>query len=215
MKKKILLLVVLLLMTGCTAEYELTYVNDVFKEHVVVTEPIVDENPMGLSISDINSNSHYIKIGDNNKYNYNLESRNGNHILTLDFEYKDVKLTSSRFYNDCFKNRTFIERDNYYYIELEGDSVCEYLKDVDITFKTDKYVYDINATEKDYEKGIYKWKDFSGGKIIIQVSRNETLKSYNENLDVEFIPWYFKLIISVVVIFIIFLMCRKIKKEQI
>lgn len=216
MKKKLLLLIgFIFVITGCTAEYELTYEDDIFSEHVVITEIVETNSDEFMSISSIDENSHYIKLDENNKYDFNLKRDNGKNILTLDFEFKDVSFEKSRFYNDCFKYRTFIDGDDYYYIKLEGESVCEYLKEVDIVFKTDKYVYDTNAQEKDEEKGIYKWKNFNGGEIIIQVSKTETLKSYNDNQSVEFIPWYVKLIVSGIVVLVVFIIYRKIKKDQI
>ena len=201
MKKKLLLLIGLVfVVTGCTAEYELSYEDGVFSEHVVITERVENNSSDLISISSITSDSHYIRIDDNNKYEFELEKSATKNVLTMDFVYEDISFEKSNFYNNCFRYRTFIDGDDYYYIKMEGDSVCDYLTSVDIVFKTDKLVYKTNADEQDEEKGIYKWNEFKGGEIIIQVSKTETLESRNAELNKEFIPWYIKLIISGVVV---------------
>ena len=216
MKKKLILLVGLIfIVTGCTAEYELTYEDGVFSEHVVITERVESNSNDLISISSITGDSHYLKIDGKNKYEYDLEKSNTKNVLTLDFVYKDISYEKSKIYNNCFKYRTFIDEDDYYYIKLEGDSVCDYLSSADITFKTDKLVYKINADEQDEENGIYKWNEFKGGEIIIQVSKTETVASRNAELNKEFIPWYVKLIVSGVVVVGVVIVIQKIKRDQV
>ncbi len=63
MKKKLLLLIgFIFVITGCTAEYELTYEDDIFSEHVVITEIVETNSDEFMSISSIDENSHYIKL---------------------------------------------------------------------------------------------------------------------------------------------------------
>ena len=44
MKKIVLLIIGILVVTGCTADYELTFENGVFKEHVVIKDEIVQDD---------------------------------------------------------------------------------------------------------------------------------------------------------------------------
>ena len=90
--------------------------------------------------------------------------------------------------------------------------VCENLKDATITFKTDKKVLDDNASEKDVSQGIYKWNNFVGGKIYFQVSKTQKIDDSNVE-DVDFIPWYIKIIIVLVFAVVIFFIYRKVKRD--
>ena len=210
--KKILLVIgMVLLLTGCTASYELTYEDGVFSEHIVVKE-LNTGNDDYLSITDVQNNPSLIKIDDNNSYKYNLSKDGEYDVLTLDFDYKDISLEKSLIYQECFEYKLFEEKDDYYIIRLEGKTTCEYLTSVDVVFKSDKVVINSNAEEKDEEKGIYKWNDFTGGEIMLQVSKVDTLSKNGSYI--EMIPWYVKLIISLVVGLIIFFVYKKIKRNQ-
>lgn len=211
MKKIILLLILALVVTGCTAEYTLTFEDDVFKEHIVIYE---EKNSIGTNIFGINSlkeNPDLAKIDDDHSYKYNISSDDKNNILTLDYTYDDVSIEKSQIF-DCFRYKNFIDGDDYYYVSLETDMVCENLKDATITFKTDKKVLDDNASEKDVSQGIYKWNNFVGGKIYFQVSKTQKIDSSNVE-DVDFIPWYIKIIIVLVFAVVIFFIYRKVKRD--
>jgi hypothetical protein len=210
--KKILLVIgMVFLLTGCTASYELTYEDGVFSEHIVVKE-LNTGNDDYLSITDVQNNPSLIKIDDNNSYKYNLSKDGEYDVLTLDFDYKDISLEKSLIYQECFEYKMFEEKDDYYIIRLEGKTTCEYLTSVDVVFKSDKVVINSNAEEKDEEEGIYKWNDFTGGEIMLQVSKVDTLSKNGSYI--EMIPWYVKLIISLVVGLIIFFVYKKIKRNQ-
>ena len=130
----------------------------------------------------------------------------------MDFTYDKLSLDKSLIYNNCFRYRSYIDGEDYYYIKMEGDMVCEYLSSVDITFKTDKVVLMENATSKDIENGIYKWEDFTGGEIIIQVSKTDNID--RKPMYEEFIPWYIKLVIALIVIGIAIVAYKIIKRDS-
>lgn len=203
------------IITGCKAEYTLTFENDVFSEHIVITEEKFDGNTSDLfGITKLKDNPKLAQIDDTHSYKYKITSDKNNNILTLDFEYKDISIDKSLVYNNCFRYKNFINGKDYYYVKLEGDMSCEYLTDANIVFKTDKKVFMENADEKDEENGIYKWNNFTGGEIYFQVSKSVSIADANKNKNQEFIPWYVKIIISLIVIVIVFVIYKKIKRDQ-
>lgn len=209
-KKIFLIIGMIFLLTGCTASYELTYEDGNFSEHIVIKE--LNTNDDYLSITDVETNPNLVKIDDNNSYKYELSKDGEFDVLTLDFDYEDISLEKSLIYQECFEYKMFEEKDDYYLIRLEGKTTCEYLTNVDVVFKTDKVVINSNAEEIDEEKGIYKWNDFTGGEISLQVSKVDTISktgSYS-----EMIPWYIKIVITVVVVGIVFVVYKKIKSNQ-
>ena len=210
-KKILLVILMVFLLTGCTATYELTYEDGVFSEHIVVKE-LNNGNDEYLGVTDVENNSNLIKIDDDNTYKYELTKEGEFDVLTLDFEYKDISLENSLVYQECFEYKMFEEKDDYYLIRLEGDTTCEYLTSVDIVFKTDKEVINSNADSVDKEKGIYKWNDFTGGEIMFQVSKVDSLSKNGSYI--EMIRWYIKLIVSGVVVLVIFFVYKKIKSNQ-
>ena len=74
MKKKILVLIGLFLLTGCTAEYNLTYKNDVFDEEIIIYEDKgIEDNESFVSITDVNENDERVKLDDNKYYKVSLK----------------------------------------------------------------------------------------------------------------------------------------------
>ena len=211
-KKILLIIVMVFLLTGCTATYELTYEDGVFSEHIVVKELATSDDDSYIGIDSVVTNPDLIKIDDKNTYKYELTKDGEFDVLTLDFEYKDISLENSLVYQECFEYKMFEEKDDYYLIRLEGKTTCEYLTSVDVVFKTDKEVINSNADSEDKENGVYKWNNFTGGEIMFQVSKVDSLSKNGSYI--EMIPWYVKLIVSFVVALVIFWVYKKIKKSQ-
>ena len=189
MKKVFILLVMLFIITGCDANYNLTFEDGVFTEDIEIKE---EKNSSGnelFGIMSLKDNKELAKIDDNNYYNYTFSSDDKNNILRLNFKYDNISLEKSLVYQNCFKYKNFIDGKNYYYIKLEGDMICENLNSSDIIFKTDKTVFMDNADEKDEEKGIYKWNNFKSGTIYFQVSKDLSFGFLRKNL----IKFYFYL----------------------
>lgn len=214
MKKILLLFVALFILTGCTAKYELTYQDDVFNEHIEINEEKINGQLSEFGIGRVKENPDLVKIDDKNSYKYEFTNDEKSETLILDFKYKDISLENSLVYKNCFQYKTFLDKEDYYYIRLEGDMVCEYLTSSDIVFKTDKVVLQHNADEVDEEKGIYKWNNFDGGEIVFQVSKLEKIQTNSNNIDEGIIPLYVKIIVAAVVGLIIFVIYKKVKKSQ-
>ncbi len=213
-KKILLLFVMLFILTGCTAKYELTYQDDVFNEHIEINEEKINGQLSEFGISTVKENPNLLKLDEKNSYKYEFTNDEKSETLTLDFKYNDISIENSLVYKNCFQYKTFLDKDDYYYFHLEGDMVCEYLSSSDIVFKTDKVVLKHNADEVDEEKGIYKWNDFESGEIVFQVSKTEKIQSTNNGIDDGIIPLYVKIIIAVVVGLITFVVYKKVKKSQ-
>lgn len=213
-KKILLVLIALFILTGCTAKYELTYKNDVFSEHIVINEEKINGKLGEFGIGRVKENPNLVKLDENNSYKYEFTNDEKSETLTLDFKYDNISIDNSLIYKNCFRYKTFLDKDDYYYIHLEGDMVCEYLSSSDIVFKTDKVVLKHNADEVDKDKGIYKWNDFKSGEIVFQVSKTESIVTSAKKIDDGIIPLYVKIIIAAVVGIIIFVVYKKVKKSQ-
>lgn len=213
-KKVLLVLIALFVLTGCTAKYELTYENDVFSEHIVINEEKINGSLSEFGINRVKTNPNLVKLDEKNSYKYEFTNDEKSETLTLDFKYDNISIDNSLVYKNCFRYKTFLDKDDYYYFHLEGDMVCEYLSSSDIVFKTDKVVLKHNADEVDEEKGIYKWNDFEKGEIVFQVSKTEKIQTTTKTIDDGIIPLYVKIIIAAIVGLIIFVVYRKVKKSQ-
>jgi len=161
--KKIVFLLLILLVSGCTSNYELEISNDSFKENisVVINKDEIPSKPVNETIETddqitpflenkysalfSNEKAYYKKkvayygdyINVNMKYNYNLE------------EFKD-----SNSLNLCFEEFVF-ENEETYYIHAYGNFYCLYTNEININIKSNNKVIKNNATS--VNGNIYTW----------------------------------------------------------
>ena len=213
MKKKLLVLIGLFLLTGCTAEYNLTYENNVFDEEIIIYEDKgIEDDDSFVSITDINENDERVKLSDNKYYKVSLSNDNTHNILKLNYTYDDLSLKESKVFEECFEVKSFMDEKDYYYIHLSGDVTCEYLTSAKVTFRTDKKVLKTNATTKDEKDGTYTWDKLTSDGVEIQVSKNLD-KGYTPRTK-TMIPWYVSIPLFVVLGVVVFALVKYIKQNN-
>lgn len=210
MKRKyqfFLILLICLILTGCKAEYTLTYKNNNFSEEVIFFDIESMENN---KFSRYYQNSPDTKYDEENYYNIEEDSSQKK-IYYYDIGQKPVK---TRLISYCFEDLYVIDKNDYFDIESSGENYC---KDYDLTikFKTDKYVYDHNATT--VSNGEYTWKNTDDG-IRLIVSKKETIKNQiKEENKISNSISIFKIILSIIIIvtFVItYCYNKKMKKQK-
>lgn len=197
--KYLLLIAFVLVLTGCSADYELTYEDGVFTEDITIYEDKGLENGEILSVTSIQNNDPKIQIDDNNYYEINHSSNNDKNILKLHYKYDDISFSDSKVIKECFQTKTVMDKDKFYSVNLSGDITCEYLEKATITLKSDRKVLDSNATEKDEKNGIYKWDKIPEEGINFLISK-ELKKEEKISTNKEMIPLPVKIIIAVLVL---------------
>ncbi len=150
MKNKIIILLSLLLLTGCTVNYNLEINKDTLNETITGTvtkeESSQDSNATGLS-------TIYSIINEEQKPIYNKEElyqkdlkESGNNInYTFKYNYNIEDFVNSTIINTCFENKEIEEIDNYYSIKLSGNFYCLYNKKINIAVTSNLKVASNNA----------------------------------------------------------------------
>ena len=175
--KKYLLLLSILLLTGCTSSYDLNIINNSFNEKITVT---YKENE--LSNEELSTLPHSTKektkafyIGNDDLFlNKSLKTKGKKNTLTVSYNYDNTNFDNAYLINSCFDEHIFINEDDYYYIDLIGDFHCNYDRDITINITTNYTVTDTNAT---YNNGKYSW--------TITNDNNKDLDLYIDILKVE------------------------------
>lgn len=156
MKKIFILLIMIFFLTSCNVKYDLTYENEIFKENLNVTaEKLKNDN------SEDDLKSFYEANKNNDDYNlfYNLSGK----IEELIFKRESKNIVNSKVL-DCFSKKVILDEKDTYYIYLPYEDIsCNYLTEVEFTFKTDAKVLKTNATFKDEKNGVYKWNGIENG----------------------------------------------------
>ena len=196
MKKKILLVIVLLLcLTGCSSEYNLTFKGNTVTEEIVSTinnSEISSQNIdnqkaemlLNNRIASFIENDQYV-FEDNNTivYDKKVETKGDKKIVTLRYNYTLSNYLDSKVYNTCFDEAYIGNYENGFLIIFKGKFYCSGGGDVKVNVKTDKFVVDSNANSVSKD-GVYSWtinKSNEDNTELFLFVTNEKIKKNNSN----------------------------------
>lgn len=156
-RSALILLLVCLFLSGCTAKYDLNISDDIFDENVHV-----EFKEKEFSIEELSTMSHIIN-GETNAFygedgneiiNKELTKKGNKQVFNMNYRYTSDNFDNAYVINNCFDGHVFLEDENHYYLAALGDFYCNYNGDVDISISTDYIVLDTNAK---YKNGKYVW----------------------------------------------------------
>lgn len=191
MKKIIVVLISLLLLTGCTIDYNLVIDKDSIKETITGTaykeEYEVREEDSGLNLfyTYINDDINPLISGDG-LYTKDINEIDNGINYKYDFIYKN-NYDKSKIINSCFENSNVKETDTYYSIELSGEFYCLYSDKININVISNYVVLENNAKEVNGNK--YSWviDDSSNVNIFLNISKEI---KYEEPSKTKFISTF-------------------------
>ena len=205
MKKNIFLVLILFVLTGCTANYEIEINNNKIKEKLTVLENNVElfdkENDSGWTLRD--SFNAILSRDEFSKDDYSIESLNNKN--QLGFKYNNEKLESiinSTILNQCYTNPSVKIKNNIVEIQTGDSFECyelyENLESVKVTFKTNHKVISTNADLKQDNK--YIWNITEKGNKNIKISYDNSKKNTDFNIYIYIVVGGLVLIILLSII---------------
>lgn len=209
MKKRILLLTFILLLTGCKAEYNLNIIDDDFEEKINITIPKSDKN----QIDYYTENDEL--IGENIIYNKNIKDNGINKMFIYSHKYTLKEYQNRN--NPCFANSKISEEDGYYSI-YASDFVCfksfdVQAKEYKINIKTNYNVINENADKK--SNNIYTWNfnenNFKNKNIIFQYTKQK------KSLHADYLSLFITFLISIIIfsLLVIFQIAKNKQKVEV
>lgn len=191
MKRIIVVLISLLLLTGCTIDYNLVIDKDSIKETITGTaykeEYEVREEDSGLNLfyTYINDDINPLISGDG-LYTKDINEIDNGINYKYDFIYKN-NYDKSKIINSCFENSNVKETDTYYSIELSGEFYCLYSDKININVISNYVVLENNAKEVNGNK--YSWVIDDSGNVNIFLNISKEIK-YEEPSKTKFISTF-------------------------
>ena len=183
--KKIIFLLLILLVSGCSANYNLEISNDSFKENinVKINKNLIPEHTeqSDIEIDDpitpfLNDKTSAL-FSDEKAYYKKKVVHFGDYVdVTMKYNYTSEKFKDSNSLNLCFEDFVFEDKDTYY-LHAYGPFYCLYTDTIIINIKTDNKVIKSNATS--INGNVHTW---------------EINASNSNNADIEFevskgFPW--------------------------
>lgn len=215
--KKIILILFVVLSTGCQIKYQLNFENENLIENIDIKLPNEEEN----KINDIKKYEAY-SIFDNSlkkvyevKYTEEKKFFNANYQYTYNFD----EFRHALYINNCFDAFSFITSGNNYILSTSKGFNCMFVNynkvdGVEITITTNHVIIENNADEVTDNKLIWKINDDNANDKSIYVKFGEVkqlnlfekiMKFVKQNLFVFIVLGGIFLILVVGVIIIIFI----------
>lgn len=203
---------------GHTVNYEAT-IDDKISENIDIKISKGDiDNPSNL-IDTVIKDDIYVFLNNENslKYNKIVTKKGDNTNVNMKYTYDLAKFSNAKYFNICFENTTYINKNNYVYIKGYGGFYCTSSTGIDIKIKTDKLVISNNADSVNGNTYIWhvKLKDYDKFELEFQVDLTKN-KDYNPKENIKVIST-FKIIIGIIIgiaiLVIIVFIDRQKKKE--
>ena len=186
--KKIYLILALLLLSGCSINYNLSISDDgIFKETItgtVADKELDNSNSNSENIYSYSFNNATPLINEEGTYNKNIIDKNKYKEFTYTYIY-DNNYKSSNILNTCFSHMIYDESEDYYNIDLYGPFKCLYTDKINVSVTSKYAVTESNADKVD--NNTYTWiiKDKDNADIHLEI--NKKIK-YQEDQNSSTLP---------------------------
>lgn len=212
MKKKIFLILLPLLLTGCTINYDLVINENNISETITGS---VEKSEYEIKDTDTSLNDFYVLINEdvnpviteNDLYKKNIINTDNGIDYKYTYTYKK-NYDKSRIINTCFENHIIDETEDYYNIKLSGQFYCLYSDKIDINVTSNYVVLENNADKVDGNK--YKWTIDNYDNVNIALTISKSVK-YEEPVKAKVMSTFqiIGLIIFVVLTIITYFLYKK------
>lgn len=161
MKKTLFLVIICLLLTGCSINYNLEITEDTFNETISGTilnselEKDNDGTDTGPYLYFLNSEQPAFHNNENIFYKKTKNNTNAGIDFEYSYSYNKNNFANARILNECFDSYKFENNENKYFISVSGNFKCNYAKKTNINITTNHKVTTNNANK--IKKNTYTW----------------------------------------------------------
>lgn len=182
--KRIFILLILLLLTGCTVNYKLDIKESgIFIE--TITGTVTEQELDNAGRTDVNEYLDNLEnrtplIEEQGEYNKRIIDKDGYKEFEFTYTFNNNYDKSSAI-NSCHENIRFDETDDLYYIDLSGKFYCLLSDKMTINVTSEYAVLESNAER--VEGNTYTWEidDYKDADIYMAISKNVKYESNTES----------------------------------
>ena len=208
--KLIILLLIIMIASGCTKEYNLIIDNDKIIEEFNITLDNNEENKQRLELD-----YFPLHADDTTKYEKKIEKVDNLLNAHFSYTYNPKEFVNANSINECFETKEIlVDNQDYYYFKLENMKECMSDYNLDINITTNNKVLDNNADEIKDNKYIWHLTDDNKStfKLEMKIDKNNYSKSSNKSL---FYTVVLVVVTVVIIILAIYLIIKRNKSNKI
>lgn len=202
MKKRIIVLLFgVLLLTGCTADYNLEIDNNLLKEEItgMVSKNELNENNSEApnTVSSLINEGQYPFANSTEIYDKKLNEDGNNINYKYSFNYDMTNFDKSSLINTCFENHEIVDLGNYYSIKLSGEFYCLYAKNINVNVTSNLNVISNNA--KKVKDNTYTWvinKDTTNIEFVVDKTKPFTKNNKKGSSTFRIISFVILMVLS-------------------
>ncbi len=202
MKKRIIVLLFgVLLLTGCTADYNLEIDNNLLKEEItgMVSKNELNENNSEApnTVSSLINEKQYPFANSTEIYDKKLNEDGNNINYKYSFNYDMTNFDKSSLINTCFENHEIVDLGNYYSIKLSGEFYCLYAKNINVNVTSNLNVISNNA--KKVKDNTYTWvinKDTTNIEFVVDKTKPFTKNNKKGSSTFRIISFVILMVLS-------------------
>lgn len=222
--KKFLLIFLVLFLTGCTAQYDLTINAENIVEDVTVSLPkeILERDMLTPYLSS-NNNLVYPGSEFNDVYSTSLDEDNNNYYLSYNYTHDYDKFSQSLFLNRCYENVSVVNNDNQIVLSTSDTFMCLnmmddgfYLDSADIRIQTDMEVVNNNADK--VVGNTYIWNidsdNYNNKSINIQIKKPVNVMEVVSDNETFYLMLFIVIAILVVALLVYVFVRSKAKRNN-
>ncbi len=164
MKKVWLLFGLILLVSGCSSEYNLKVESDKISENmdIVIEKSMIEMNQAVGNVVDSDDQLSPFIFGDispfasgNDTYQKTVTEDDNYYYVNLKYDFSPSQYGESRAIQGCFENHEYVENSKFYEIKLSGSFYCLYSDSLAIRLNTPNVVEENNADQIDGDTYIW------------------------------------------------------------
>lgn len=181
--KKLLLLFAILLFSGCSIKYNLSFTDGSFNEQIDFAIPTNSTEKIDFGNKEyiydyLLENDFYTDTKNTKTYTKEVSFTDDNNIVSLKASFLPNELEYAKTINTCFENKIIMNEEDYVYIYLYGEFTCYKKQDVIINFNSNyEIISDNSLYEEDSNKvWIINKDNYKNVDIKLQVSKFELQK---------------------------------------
>ncbi len=220
-KRKFLLLIIsVFLLSGCSAEYNLTINEDTMEEDINAIFDKARESEYASNMEQIRRTAYYnFDTRENEYYTFKKDEDENNIILNYKYRYTDNNLYKSEAFSRCYYKRIVNVTDDYITISTDNQVACLYkdgekeIDNITVNIRTNLKVEENNADE--VNGNIYTWyindQNYTDKPINIKIKKERVTTP----IEIGLVPTIFIIIIVIIlIIFTTFVVITKNKKNN-